>query len=787
MSSELINAQTEITSVTTGSEATFQVHTTEPIHETVQTVSQLPRAVSHPLDIVLKSDILIDTLAWSTQDTAASLTLGTGKFPIRTYLIKNSIQQVLKYTQGIKATYEIIFRPIAPGTVSGGLLVYLYPRLYTDNPVPYVDAHRMYDPMQLENTSIIDASNPIDLIMELPPIHAESYQIAGSLTTGKHWELGFKVLGKLQNVVTATSPVVNVEVYVRIKEYTLHGVRTESSTVAQAAKFVKNVGEKASNALTATSDLLSVMGFSKVPLHPTMKTQPTLFHVMTSDGPDPSEIITVNTNAAITEPQERFDEMSLDYLTDHETTITYWGPSAGDRITVPICYGNYTISTFGDILTLDNYILRPFSYHRVEEFIYTIRVFSHPSVRGTLEVYYMPYIDILWVPTPSNMATAQKVIIPLEGSSETQISCPWISSNPCLPNKYVMDFSSNYSTNGQLALFLRSCSSPATSVERVRIQITYKSKGLKPLFLSDFDNKHDHALPTAPKLFCDLYADFNQIITESSKCPQMNFRKVAFGTSDNFDPFASLSGDPILSVRPLVQRPSTMAYFDIQDQSSDYTPKAVRLQAYPKIVPADPLEDSLTFNAVGFTSPTGADYTDFDSRMTLAAYYLNLYTGYKSSTRIQLNCYGGMVSAQHTGESTIYSTFEYEPPGYLGTPLITPNGTFGGATFDTAHPNNTSPYGVLAGSNTMDKSTRTTFPYNQPLPYLSPSICADEFTTSSYNNRFQYYMQPWALYLEKFKGSVNTVTYNTKLGLNILYSCGDDVKVYFYRGVPNTI
>lgn len=744
-----------------------------------QTVDPTPSIrLSDPLDVCVRQDYPIHGFTWASANIKGAVLLNSR--PINTFINIPSIRDRINNRKGLKGTFELTIKVNSPGSAYGAIMFELYPSAFTNPRSSYVDVHT-YTPYQLTETAIFDASNPKDIVFKLGPHHIEPYM---DLTAngGKHWRLYCTVIAPLRNSVNTTSLSCAVRVYCRAIEHSFVGLVPEmiSTTLKSMSKTISDKGESyfgktkefASTLTQAAGELADLFGYSKPILHHTILSQPVKNRVLTTDAPDPAEVVSLfSYNHVSPIPREDVDEdpLSFDSITNHETLVWRGTLTDGTVVRVPVCPGNYPTNASGPsgrIMTCDMFCLLPFTYYRVEQFIYTLRIFSSPNVRGDLYLFYLPNVDMTDVYNTSWEVNTKKMIISLQGSSCTEVVVNWNANSRVLPLIPVTTGSAaptdtTTPSNGCLFLYPGTITSPNGAIS-LDIDITYRSKGLQAMVLND--NFYD----SSTRAFGDITAP-STVVTESKFTDLSLCTKTIINQEDPYDIYDNLSGDPIRSMRVLMQRPSLHESASFYFTEIDQTPGNFCLNRFP-----------LPRNAnAPITYESNAADVDVTSYTTYAAYVTSAFVGFRGSTRHTVRSHETLLTIKGSDLGiNVDGVMKWRPRMYMEMSSSFTGGPKPktGEVMDWR----TGAYTTVS----QDHDPRVSFPYNQVFHYY-PSCWAK----TGADIEFDYFsIKPWTvIYMDMamvFPDTITNAQCFAEVDFEVYSSMGNDASVFMWRGVP---
>lgn len=724
--------------------------------------------LSDDLDNSVMQDYPIVGISWSSAQAKNTVLINSR--PINAFMNVTTIKDRCSHRRGMKGTFELTIKINSPGACRGALLFELYPSAFSNPRSTYVDMHT-YTQYQLTHTAIFDASNPHDICFKLPPHHVEPYMELNS-NCGKHWRLYCTVIAPLTSTVNATAISAGVRVYCRAGQHQFIGLVPESysgalKTMSKSIsenKYFGKATEFASSMTKAAGDLADLFGYSKPINHDIHLMQPTNGRVLTTDGPDYAEVVTMfsyNHVSPIIKEDDKEDPLSIASITSHDTLVYRGVLTDGVPIRIPVCPGNYPTNASGPsglIMTCDMFCLMPFRYYRVEKFIYTLRIFSSPNVRGDIYIYFIPTVDLTDVYNATWDVNAKKMVVSLQGSSCTEIVVNWNANARVLPNLALTTGAAaptdaTFPSNGMLFIYPGQISTP-NGAASIDFDLTYRSEGLQPMELS----KSWYGDPTL---------DFNQAVAPSTVVNESKLTdlevctKTIINQESPYDVGSELSGDPIKSLRALAQRPSMMQRFLIYFDTEDPTPGNYWLYRF-----------FLPRNAqTALAGRTDADSSDLEEFTTYAAWVTSAFVGYKGSTRHTVRSEKTLVHFSNGVTDTFF-------PMQLPCMIIPTTNNAGGAISQEFLLWPDDPYKTLASEDPF----RVSYPYNQPFDYF-PSC----WTRRSVDLEFDYFsVQPYAsLHVKGEFNATNSLSIkNTTLNVQVYTSAGNDLSVFMWRGVP---
>lgn len=745
-----------------------------------------------PMDRLLKTDALVRTLSFST---------GTTPFVPASYKILadyhalSFISNKLNNRHGIKATYKVTCRFTCNGMIRGALLVAF-------KPFPFSDSHINMDGMgnymtnlhQLEKSEIVDFSNLKDFVFTLEPHYVESFsKINNTVATeiAEHWRLVTNLIAAPEPVTVAGSVTVTMYIYVSMVDYKLVHIRPESKlsdsfkSLSSNLKHVENIPYLGgtvnflSKATSAAGSVLDLFGFSK-PLHQVV--QPVILYnkrISNVDTPDPAESIGNFASAhleyrAVDGSQ---DPLNIEYMISHPTLVYHSSViSSGGLHIIPCCPGNYPISVYdgpsGFKYTPDTFILDMFSRYHIEKMHYTFQFFSHPSIRGFVTIYYLPYVDLATTYTSQWEVNTRKVVVSLTGSSSTTITVNWCAQIQSLPWKTMgtNTLTAEEPSNGMFVIRPSLISSPLTEAESVKFSVLYQGEGLSPINLTDQVRYGIKTFGEAVSYTVIPESRFAHSFSSSSQ--------VEINDPNPYDPCGKSTSEKILSLRTLAQRPSIFGTAWMVD-SPDESPVYVRTIPLPN-----------TGDATDLISGRGnsGSHENCSAHTSYLSHITSPFLFYRGATRISVISPRARLRMGHSGDGS-FKSYTFEKLDYR---LHVLRGLSGRKPYLNVTPWTALPVAakydprranLLQNNNSLayDSDERIHVPYSQPYEWIPSALkISNTGNTEVDHNWYDEY----AFVTSSFNQYSVDGVFDLDVTLGLYISAGDDFDVKIWRGIP---
>lgn len=739
-----------------------------------------PAYLSDPLDVIIKQPFPIRKVTWTSAQVKGTTVLEEN--PVKSFLISDPIFDRISNRRGLRADFEMTIKINAPGGCKGALIWYLVPGPFCNSRGEHYDAapYGFADLYQQERTAIFDASDPKDLVFKLPAHHIEPY-MSLNMSTGVHWWLFCEVRSPLESVLNVNPVTASIRVYVAATGTPKFiGLVPEmfSGPIHSLGKSVEEKGKKAihfaSTAIHAVGDLAATFGFSKE-INPDVTVTSNGNHrVLATDNPDTAENVAIFAMTKLAPlPQEMYigDPLSFDYITAHESLVYSKTLVVDDMIVIPVCMGNFPTDVYdgpqGWFNTPTAYCAAPFEFYRVDKFIFNLRIFSSPMIKGDMYVYYVPSTNTVPTITDSWEVNTKKMIVSLSGSSCTEVTVNWNANARVLPVSPVFDYSvttPDLPDNGMLVIKVGNLYSPKGNAS-VDIDVTLRTAGLQVMGLNHYKPSTGLGVGNTG-VFGDITVPAN-LVLESGPTELTFCTKSEINDASSYDVGAHISGAPIRSLRALAQRPSLQVRFYHEIPTTDTITGYLNIWRLPML--KNTLFTGVQYDDVAPGTTTVSTYT------TYAAYATAAYLGFKGSMRYSL-----------TSEESPWRISEGAAVSYVlrrPIPTFAPQMNVKGRstnTDDMMSPTSTIPYRTLS----YDHPVRVQIPYDQPMEYTPCNWVA----TLSSTNWDYYGLRGWATISLKDAIKTPTIVAGSIIAgvvdLRIYSSFGDDFSVFMWKGVP---
>jgi len=489
---------------------------------------------------------------------------------------------------GISGTIEVMFKPTCPGSCSGIYVVSLLCRAGDTEIEPGFTSKTgyVYNQAYEDNHAIINCEFCNPVIVECPWVHASKQFYPLILGASDPWLIELYCEAPLLSTISSTPTVGKVEVYIRFKEYKLHGLSLQmkdpkrnlkaSDVVSTAARFSSQYSGAVGTGLSALSTVMDWFGYSREARQeqPTQASRCLGGNVALVDGSDGSNNVGLYGDCSVGDDFTYCQRPTNEDLMSFESLFSRWRPvthfecgvdgALSHVLPVSPFYDGYYFKTLTDISytpSVAGYVGLPFTYWR-GDMEYLIRVSSSSNVKGQLLVMFDPYSNAnVANMTASAIHRLNNVVIDLTGSSSTLISVGY-SASEFVKNVMPLAHSSprnsetEKGTAGVIHFSLLTPVLAPKSTYLVHITVFARAKSNMRFYLPS--NIVSKINASGEKISTnELYLQM------APPDPGRNLTADLVETNGNFQAKECLFGEEVLSVRAMMQKFCAFSRFDL--------------------------------------------------------------------------------------------------------------------------------------------------------------------------------------------------------------------------------